>query len=70
MSASKVPLTTLIMRCLICDAAHNPFRRIRPHKIYACEPCVKRRGGTDAILAEMDHHVQAFINRHNRQAVA
>lgn len=67
----SVPTKTVmvrVMRCLLCDATDKPFRRIRPHKIYACEPCVKENGGPDQILANMDNHVRAFELRHKKVA--
>ena len=50
--------------CLLCDSRTKTLRRLRPHKLYACQDCLKAHNGAEYVVAHLDEFKSAFIERH------
>lgn len=55
--------------CLLCDG-QSTLRRLRPHKLYACQGCIETHNGIGYVTANVETFKAACIERHNPTTMA
>lgn len=50
--------------CLLCDSRTGTLRRLRPHKLYACQDCLRTHNGIAHVVEHLEAFKAAFIERH------